>query len=393
MSASTSCSERAHTALHALRRGEQLSNDVLRALGEECPDEFFPIMIEALSDSFDPAQVEIYHRVMQVWIPQARLPVNPTSIPGQVETVYVLSRVTLGSDIKITSAILDAMKRRFPDARIVLVGGRKSAELFAADRRIEHLETPYPRSGPLSARIRFARELRQQLEAPHRIVVDPDSRITQLGVVPLCEPENYFHFPSRTAGGASAANLTELTNSWIEQTFGVPGEAFVAPEPVPINDERPIAAVSLGVGGNLAKRVGGAFEAELIRALGSRYQTIRIDRGAGGEEALRVSKAVEASGAAGRVRFWEGSFAGFASLIAQSDFYTGYDSAGQHAAAAAGIPLISIFAGAVSERFRDRWTPRGPALPIVIDAADPSPPAIMAMWLYEHRKIESRSTR
>jgi ADP-heptose:LPS heptosyltransferase len=79
----------------------------------------------------------------------------------------------------------------------------------------------------------------------------------------------------------------------------------------------------------------------------------------GGEEARRVTAAVEETCAAERVRFWEGGFAGFASIISQCDFYAGYDSAGQHAAAAAGVPLISVFAGAPSERFRQRWTPAG----------------------------------
>src|SRR6185437_12903707 len=60
------------------------------------------------------------------------------------------------------------------------------------------------------------------------------------------------------------------------------------------------------------------------------------------------------SGAIDRIRFSEGSFAAFASIIAQSQFYAGYDSAGQHAAAAAGTALVSIFAGAPSLRFRAR---------------------------------------
>jgi len=37
--------------------------------------------------------------------------------------------------------------------------------------------------------------------------------------------------------------------------------------------------------------------------------------------------------------------------------YVGYDSAGQHVAAAAGIPLISIFAGFPAPRMFDRWRP------------------------------------
>ena len=78
--------------------------------------------------------------------------------------------------------------------------------------------------------------------------------------------------------------------------------------------------------------------------------------------------AVTASGVSDRVRFWEGSFAGFVSIIAQSDFYVGYDSAGQHAAAAAGIPLLSVFKGAISKTFRNRWAPQGWARQIVLNA-------------------------
>ncbi len=72
-----------------------------------------------------------------------------------------------------------------------------------------------------------------------------------------------------------------------------------------------------------------------------------------------------------------GSFAGFASIISQCDFYTGYDSAGQHAAAAAGVPLISIFAGAPSERFRQRWSPAGQGRIEVIDADSLTPNACL----------------
>jgi hypothetical protein len=37
----------------------------------------------------------------------------------------------------------------------------------------------------------------------------------------------------------------------------------------------------------------------------------------------------------------------------------GYDSAGQHVAAASGVPLISIFAGFPVERMFQRWHPSG----------------------------------
>ncbi len=230
-------------------------------------------------------------------------------IPAGVDTVYVLSRVTLGADIKIVSPILATMKQRFPGARIVFIANRKSAELFVADSRIEHLNGDYPRSGPVSTRLEFARELRAKLQGENSIVVDPDSRMTQLGLIPLCEPDRYFPFPSRTAGSGSSRNLSWLVAKWLQQKIGASEAANISPIPAEFISG---AAVSLGVGDNESKRIGGDFEARLLALLGTRHETIWVDRGVGGEEARRVTAAVESSGAADRVRFWEGSFAGFA---------------------------------------------------------------------------------
>ncbi len=53
-------------------------------------------------------------------------------------------------------------------------------------------------------------------------------------------------------------------------------------------------------------------------------------------------------------------------MIAASDFYAGYDSAGQHAAAAAGVPLVCAFRGSACERAVARWAPDGPAPATII---------------------------
>jgi Glycosyltransferase family 9 (heptosyltransferase) len=374
LSGSISCKESAAALLGAVLRSEFPRDEAIRVLGENCPAEFFRDVVEPLADSFDPAQAIAYERLMRVWIPATPL-VTP-AIPARVDTVYVLSRVTLGADIKIVSPILATMKQRFPSAQIVFVANRKSAELFAADPRIEHLNADYPRTGPVTTRLEFARELRSKLQHENSIVVDPDSRITQLGLIPVCDPAHYFHFPSRTTGGDSAQNLTDLIAHWLQQTFSASAAAYIAPiggEPVSG------AAVSLGVGDNESKRIGGDFESRLLAALGARYATIWVDRGVGGEEARRVTAAVEASGAKDRVRFCEDSFAGFASIVSQCDLYVGYDSAGQHAAAAARVPLISIFAGAPSERFRHRWAAAGSADIVTIAADALSPDAVLAV--------------
>ena len=139
-----------------------------------------------------------------------------------------------------------------------------------------------------------------------------------------------------------------MTRRWVSETFGVEqSRAYIAPKKW--DSEQPAITVSLGVGENPAKRIGDPFEAELLAALARKGVQILIDKGAGGEEAERVERAIPRSD---NVRCWEGSFAGFASAIARSNLYIGYDSAGQHVAAACGVPLVSIFAGFPTPRIR-----------------------------------------
>jgi ADP-heptose:LPS heptosyltransferase len=54
----------------------------------------------------------------------------------------------------------------------------------------------------------------------------------------------------------------------------------------------------------------------------------------------------------------DGSYGSFASHILQSRLYVGYDSAGQHVAAAGQVPLVSIFNGYACERMLSRWRPQ-----------------------------------
>ena len=113
---------------------------------------------------------------------------------------------------------------------------------------------------------------------------------------------------------------------------------------------------------NPAKRVADPFEDELLKFLGTLGALVMVDAGApGGEEEARVRKAIAASGLTQeRVGIHEGSFASFAAMISASSLYVGYDSAGQHVAAALGIPLVSVFAGFASQRMLERWSPQSP---------------------------------
>jgi len=335
-----------------------------RALIEDEGRMLFSVVIERLGDLFEPALCDEYARLFSRVVELLRPEWKALDLVGRyervrkvrpckhkdVKTVFVLSRVTLGADVAVTSVIMDSVKRRFPQSSIRFVGPRKNFELFAEDPRILHMPFSYPRSGSLVDRLKQWGEF----FAPDSIVVDPDSRLTQLGILPVCDEKDYFFFESRCYYSSSNEPLPKLASRWAWEVFNEPGRAWIAPEQQTMPAE---VAVSLGVGENADKRLEDPFEEDLLRALIGRGFSVIVDEGGGGEEAERV-RALQQK--IPELQIWTGSFAGFASLIAQAQLYVGYDSAGQHIAAARGVPLVSIFAGFPTDRMFERWQPWGP---------------------------------
>ena len=362
-----STSKAACSLLQCLLAGERWPRAWLGELIEEDHPALFSVVAEGLSDRFEPrladAYAEIFSEVLASAAPahtasdlleRYRRVRRPRTFAGEVRRVFVLSRVTLGADVAVTSVLLDAIKRRFPRARIVFVGPRKNWDLFAGDARIEHLPLAYVRQATLRDRVAAC----PWLTEPASIVVDPDSRITQLGLLPVCPEESYYFFESRAYGGESGDPLGTLARRWAAETFGIENaRAYIAPAERPDFPAGGIA-VSLGVGENPAKRVADPFEERLLETLAARGLPLILDAGAGGEEAARVERAAAACGSS--LAIWRGSFAGFASIVARSLLYVGYDSAGQHVAAACGVPLVTVFAGTPCQRFIERWRPTGP---------------------------------
>jgi ADP-heptose:LPS heptosyltransferase len=373
-----------------------------RLLTPECSDALFRVVVERLADLFEPRLCDVYAELFSEAIARSlpelkaagllaryRRVRQPHRFSGSAGTVFVLSRVTLGADVAITSVLLDAAKQRFPRARIVLAGSRKSWELFAADPRIEHAPVTYLRSGSVSERLAPWSELKDLLAAPHSIVIDPDSRLTQLGLLPVCPEENYYFFESRAYGGNDADALPALAVRWARETFGVENAApWIAPAQSIEIPGRPLVTMSFGVGENPAKRIPDPFEEQLVRHAASAGAHLLIDQGAGGEEAERVAGAIAKSGVSPeRVGAFRGPFAAFASAIARSDLYIGYDSAGQHVAAACGVPLISVFAGFASSRMFARWRPSGPGRIEVVRVEEPVADRILARCLDAMRSL------
>jgi ADP-heptose:LPS heptosyltransferase len=349
-----------------------------RALDED--DEFvaraatralFAIVIERLGDLFEPSLCDVYAKLFSHVISRALPEYNAEELVlrygkvrqvrgflgGEVRRVFVLSRITLGADIAVTSVALAAAKKRFPEAEIFLVGPEKNAELFAADPQITPVTVMYARSSLLRGRLAAAAELQVAVDEQNAIVIDPDSRLTQLGLVPICDDSRYFFFESRAYGADLMASLPELMAEWLAEVFNVEDvRPYVAPS---VREKEAEITVSFGVGENASKRIDDEFEYRVMAALLRQNRAILLDRGMGHEEPARVDALVERLGSPTLLYVHNGTYASFASHICQSKLYVGYDSAGQHVAAASDVPLVSVFTGYACERMLSRWRPTG----------------------------------
>jgi hypothetical protein len=409
----------------------------------------FPALIERLNDSFDPAACELYDRIFaQVIDFYRRLPqagdfdealrgfglMNESGLlarksairnPGSairdprsaIRKVLLPSRVTIGADVAVTSVIIAKLRPMLPCAEFVLLGSAKLRELFGGDPRVRIREIKYERGGDVLSRLKSWIDVVEAvngeiggLSADEFLLIDPDSRLTQLGLLPLVKDErNYLFFESRsyqsakTAGsdpksqGPNPQSIGQLASCWANEIFGENGEAFpyvAAPsehrdfghlvvEKLRRAGASRVTVVSLGVGGNQNKRVSEEFEIEMVNHL-IKDSTLVLDKGATCEEREQIDRVAADLRAAGRAVIeigdgdraraialekieadavtWDGGLGAFAGLIAASDRYVGYDSAGQHIAAALRIPTLTIFVNTGSPTFAERWRPYGPGI-------------------------------
>lgn len=342
---------------------------------------------------------------------------NPQSL-GPVKKVFIPSRVTLGADVLLNILVIEKMKKRFPEAEIVFLGSQKNGAILKGNQpmvRVHPLH--YNRRGVLLNRFLNWLEVIQALEeeiadlsqGEDYIIINTDSRLLQSGLLPIIPPgeenKRYFSWnPSVHGVTWKGTSQAEDLCQWLEATFGqeVPGEiiypklhfldediAFANKVYKILNSKtRPfVVSMSFGVGGNLEKRVKNdsevvsQFELGLILRLLADGVTIVLDKGFGSEEfdqAAAIIRAVQDKGIeaaevtgenpefpdsakSGNVRLiaFQGTINKFAALINLSDCYIGYDSLGQHLAAALGRDVITIFAGYHSELFPERWRPMG----------------------------------
>ncbi len=308
----------------------------------------FGIIIESLCDDFEDLQTETYNRVMAQVISYCRklrgaqkldrflqkfqlyshddllaridrIRQDNKVLSGRrnVKKILLLSRVTIGADVAITGIIIQRLARLFPAAEVVLIGGSKLAEIYGGNSSIRLSHVIYNRHGGLLGRLAswlavlniIDREL-AACPLENTILIDPDSRLSQLGVLPIIDLDHYFFFDSRSAVSfAGNLSMAQLTNSWLNKITGVedfyhsmvwllPSNLQKAAQLVAklkSNGARRVISLNFGVGGNPRKKVSRRLEQELLRNLLQEPDTVvLLDKGFGNEE-LESSNALLAA--------------------------------------------------------------------------------------------------
>jgi len=377
-------------------------------------------LVERLSDAFEPSYVRIYDEIFAQVIDYCRrhpsgIELNRTldgfgihserdliarkdrlSSPSRfvnshltrVKKAIVLSRVTLGADVAVTSVVVRSLRQVCPNAEIVTAGPASMGQIFEGEPRVRVARVDYRKGTNLMDRlsswidlVRLVDTECRGLDSNEYLIVDPDSRLTQLGLLPVAgDNAPYCFFDSRSYRDPEKKHISDLTAQWCRETFGSDANTppflrisseerrFGADVASRLRGDGParVVALNFGVGENEKKRLSLAFETQLVKALLRQGNRVILDKGVGAEVdgVNRLLSDVQSNEA--ELVTWQGSVGGFAGLIASSDLYVGYDSAFQHIASALGVPVVDIFVQPEREVFVDRWTPSSRATEMVV---------------------------
>ncbi len=322
-----------------------------------------------------------------------------TTIPKTAQRIIILSRVTIGADILLSSVVMQRCRQRWPNAEIVLIGQDKLTGLLGGMDNMRVRSLNYSRRGPLAERLRSWLELCAIIadENPDCILA-PDSRLDQLGLLPVHAHCPYALWentmPSADQGGNQA--LATLVDTWCADILHLPAQPSCVPALFPDANmsaaqqqlqstfgSKPLLAVKLDHGGNPAKALPRQAEIMLLKNIIKKGWRILIDRGFGDEEYANSDSLLAAINASvldiddsGQeemgiavstlttnqladtelIRF-HGSIAGWAAALSCCAFSVSYDSVGQHLSAALNIPVAVAFAGYSNESFPIAWSP------------------------------------
>lgn len=329
---------------------------------------------------------------------------------AQVRQVFVLSRVTLGAEIALTSLVFAKALQAFANAEIVFIGSNTAFSLFADNPRLRLAATAYERKGGLTGRLNTWLELLATLRAaisdPSHIVIDADTRLSQIGLLPLLDDDQRYYFFDPTL--RAEQQLADALSGWLEATFveataagrnpaALTGKLFLPSADHDVaramlapftpsttstqsaDGDSTLIGIHLGTGGATDKMLSPEFETSLILQLLQAGATVLLYKGVDTQEEQRSTALLTALGEHGvntvevsevsttpdavnnpRVIAFAGTRIGVsAALLAACQHIICYSSSSKHIAGALGVPVSVIFVRDAAHV--DRWVPRSDA--------------------------------
>lgn len=336
-----------------------------------------------------------------LWERQQALAFDESVIKKTPKCVGIFSRVTYGADILLTSIVIRHVIKRWPDVDVVVLGDRCIAGLFEGVKTVDVEDIKYPRRGLLVDRILSVLRIEQVLkEYEMDLIINPDSRLDQLGLVPFrCNiPMLLWHptCPLNQTSGSLAVSI----DKWLSRRLGTipscrPGIFFskifqqCASQWKNIFGPNTIA-VKLHHGGKPSKGLPFEYEIKLLERLASCGWRILLSKGTGIREEMESNDLVHKlgweywdvqendHGKSRLIRFGEtnidecklvrfyGSLPGWAAAVNGCGMALNYDSVGQHIAAALNVNSVVVFRDFPNERFIQAWTPPSKAVVKVV---------------------------
>ena len=290
-----------------------------RAIAEDDGRALLSIVVERLGDLFEPRLCEMYARLFRQVIERVVPRADSAYAPGRQQPHV---RAPDGQ-ARLRALAGHAGRRCRRDQRHARRGQAplsRRPRSFSSGRenrtkclRPIRASPPRPLLMRVAARCAIGLQASAALWFDDGIVIDPDSRLTQLGLISrLRSKDRYFFFESRVIRRRwRMIGCPMLARAGLRTIFGVEGPALHRAAALPAEPPADIT-VSLGVGENPAKRLDDDFERELAAACWPRPAHRSWSTKAAAPRSASASNAQSLPG----MRTHDGAFAPFAAQIA-----------------------------------------------------------------------------
>ena len=204
-------------------------NDRLDSVGRDAYAAFFPAVIWRIVEQHQELKARLaaygIHSRNDLYARYGQQRMNSSApdglLPAKIQRVVILSRVTIGADVLLSTICCQRVHEAFPEAEIMLIGDKKLQGLLGGLPKVSVVPIRYTRRGPLGERLGAWLQLADLVDdLQPDLLISPDSRLDQLGIMPLVSHDKqYLLWENTQKEGGDALSLGALFDQWLRQVF------------------------------------------------------------------------------------------------------------------------------------------------------------------------------